>query len=102
MRMSGDEGGWLIPGDASRSNLSEITAGLLKFDAYCLRNKGNGGNNEDSRLSRFEDSRHSDGFGVRGLGAAAGIVAGFGLPRAELSLLRRRFIRLMVFDRVPH
>jgi hypothetical protein len=31
-------GGWLIPGDASRSNLSESGAGFLKFDAYCLRN----------------------------------------------------------------
>jgi hypothetical protein len=64
--------------------------------------KGIGEDNEDSRLPRFEDSRHSDGFGVRGLGAAVGIVADFGFPRAELSLLRRRFIRLMVFDRFPH
>jgi hypothetical protein len=30
-------GGWLIPGDTIRSNLSESAAGLLKFDAYCLR-----------------------------------------------------------------
>jgi hypothetical protein len=30
-------GGWLIPGEASRSNLSESAAGFLKFDAYCLR-----------------------------------------------------------------
>jgi hypothetical protein len=33
------EGGWLIRGHAGRSNLSEIATGLLKFDAYCLRNK---------------------------------------------------------------
>jgi hypothetical protein len=32
------QGGWLIPGDARRSNSSEGAAGLLKFDAYCLRN----------------------------------------------------------------
>ena len=32
------QGGWLIPGDGSRSNSSEGAAGLLKFDAYCLRN----------------------------------------------------------------
>jgi hypothetical protein len=31
------QGGWLIRADAIRSNLSESTAGLLKFDAYCLR-----------------------------------------------------------------
>ena len=30
------QGGWLIPGDAIRSNPSESAAGLLKFDAYCL------------------------------------------------------------------
>ena len=30
-------GGWLIPGDAICSNLSESAAGFLKFDAYCLR-----------------------------------------------------------------
>lgn len=29
----------LIPGDAGRSHVSEIAGGLLKFDAYCLRNK---------------------------------------------------------------
>jgi hypothetical protein len=44
MRVAGDgEDGWLIPGDRGRSNLSEIAAGLLKFDAYCLRNKGDWG-----------------------------------------------------------
>jgi hypothetical protein len=32
------QGGWLIPGDATRSNSSESAAGFLKFDAYCLRN----------------------------------------------------------------
>jgi hypothetical protein len=37
--VSAARSGWLIPGDAGRSNLSEMTAGLLKFDAYCLRNK---------------------------------------------------------------
>ncbi len=31
-------GGWLIPGDPGRLNARDITAGLLKFDAYCLRN----------------------------------------------------------------
>jgi hypothetical protein len=31
-------GGWLIPDDATCSNSSEGAAGLLKFDAYCLRN----------------------------------------------------------------
>jgi hypothetical protein len=31
------QGGWLIPGDAIRSNSSESAAGSLKFDAYCLR-----------------------------------------------------------------
>jgi len=31
------QAGWLIPGDATRSNSSESAAGLLKFDAYCLR-----------------------------------------------------------------
>ena len=31
-------GDWLIPGEASRSNPSQTAAGLLKFDAYCLRN----------------------------------------------------------------
>jgi hypothetical protein len=36
------QGGWLIPGDATRSNQSEGTAGLLKFDAYCLRIKARG------------------------------------------------------------
>jgi hypothetical protein len=34
------QGGWLIPGDAGRSNLSESAAGFLKFDAYCLRTTG--------------------------------------------------------------
>ena len=29
------QGGWLIPSDAIRSNLSESAAGFLKFDAYC-------------------------------------------------------------------
>jgi hypothetical protein len=33
------QAGRLIPGDATRSNSSEGAAGLLKFDAYCLRNK---------------------------------------------------------------
>lgn len=33
---------WLIPGDAGRSDVSEIAAWLLKFDAYCLHNKGIG------------------------------------------------------------
>jgi hypothetical protein len=33
------QGGWLIPGDTARSNLSESATGFLKFDAYCLRNK---------------------------------------------------------------
>ena len=32
------QGGWLIAGDAGRSNPSETAAGLLKCDAYCLRN----------------------------------------------------------------
>lgn len=32
----------LISDDVRRSNPSEIPAGLLKFDAYCLRDKGNG------------------------------------------------------------
>jgi hypothetical protein len=31
------QGGWLVPGDAIRSNSSESAAGSLKFDAYCLR-----------------------------------------------------------------
>jgi hypothetical protein len=31
-------GGWLIPGDAIRSNSSEPATGLLKFDAYCRCN----------------------------------------------------------------
>jgi hypothetical protein len=44
MRMDGGgEDGWLIPGDGGHSNLSEIAAGLLKFDAYCHRNKGDWG-----------------------------------------------------------
>jgi hypothetical protein len=29
-------GGWLTPGDPRRSNARDITAGLLKFEAYCL------------------------------------------------------------------
>ena len=33
----GVRGGWLTPGGAIRSNLSESAAGFLKFDAYCLR-----------------------------------------------------------------
>ena len=32
------QGGWLIPGDATRSNATESAVGLLKFDAYCLHN----------------------------------------------------------------
>jgi hypothetical protein len=32
-------GAWLTSGDIKRSILSEIAAVLLKFDAYCLRNK---------------------------------------------------------------
>jgi hypothetical protein len=61
-----------------------------------------GGDNEDSILPRFEDTGHFDGFGVRRLGAAVGIVAGVGLPRAELTCLRRGFIRLLVRGRIPH
>ena len=36
------QSGWLIRGDAGHSNPSETAAGLLKFDAYCLRNNGMG------------------------------------------------------------
>jgi hypothetical protein len=61
-----------------------------------------GGDNDNSNLPRFEDTGHFDGFGVRGLGAAAGIVAGAGLPRAELTFLRRGFIRLLVLGRIPY
>jgi hypothetical protein len=61
-----------------------------------------GGDNENSRLPRFEDTGHSDGFGVRGLGAVAGAVAGTGLPRAELTCLRRGFIRLLVLGGIPY
>jgi hypothetical protein len=32
-------GSWLIDGDAGHSNPSKIATGLLKFDAYCPRNK---------------------------------------------------------------
>jgi hypothetical protein len=35
-------GGWLIPGDAPRSNPRESAAESLKFDAYCLRTNGMG------------------------------------------------------------
>jgi hypothetical protein len=63
---------------------------------------GIGGDNENSRLPRFEDTGHFDGFGVRGLGAAAGIVAGAGVPCAELTFLRRGFIRLLVLGGIPH
>jgi hypothetical protein len=91
--------------------VSEIAGGLLEFDAYCLRNKKNGGDNEYSdhafgeisdQPPRFGDTRHSDGFGVRGLGAVVGIVAGFGLPWADVSCLLRGFIRLLIPDRTQH
>jgi hypothetical protein len=35
-------GSWLIPGTAECSNTSEIAAGPLKFDAYCLRQREQG------------------------------------------------------------
>jgi hypothetical protein len=63
---------------------------------------GIGGDNEYSRLPRFQEAGHFDGFGIRGLGAATGVVAGAGLPRPELTLLRRGFIRLLVLDGIPH
>ena len=61
-----------------------------------------GGDNENSNYAfseisgRREGAGRSDGFGIRGLGVAAGIVTGFGLPRAELSFLRRKSIGLLM------
>jgi hypothetical protein len=61
-----------------------------------------GGDNENSNYAFSEISGcldgagRSDGFFIRGLGAAAGIVTGFGLPRTELSFLRRKSIGLLM------
>jgi hypothetical protein len=65
---AGNEGGgWLISGDAGRSNLSEIAAGPLKFDAYCLRNNGNWGETmkiQDCRASKRQDIRMVSAFAI--------------------------------------
>jgi len=52
-----DGGGWLIPGDASRSNPSKTAVGSLKFDAYCLHNDKMGETMKIQHSARYPIAR---------------------------------------------
>ena len=75
----------------------------------CTTRDGGDNENSDYAFDEISGSRdgagRSHGFGIRGLGLAAGVVTGFGFPRAQLSFLRRKSIGLLMLfsaQRRPH
>jgi hypothetical protein len=73
-----------------------------------VRTTRDGGDNENSDYTFGEISGrrggagYSHGFGIRGLGVAAGVVTGFGLSRTKLSFLRRKSIGLLMPASAQH